>query len=108
MKVSQDPRLPLIPADATDYARRFNIQLTQIYREFATQLNALSEGYIGAVTNASIAAPTTGTWNQGDFVANSTPSELGTASSKYTIRGWRCISGGTPGTWVQCRELTGN
>lgn len=53
-------------------------------------------------------APTTGTWLQGDMVTNSTPTELGTAGSKYVILGWCCVSGGTPGTWVQNRVLTGN
>ena len=108
MRVSIDPRLPVPPVNADQYARLFNIQLTQIYREFAMQLNALSEGYLVASTNAMTAAPTTGTWNKGDFVKNSDPSELGTASSKYVIDGWKCVVAGTPGTWVQCRYLTGN
>jgi hypothetical protein len=54
------------------------------------------------------AAPTTGTWSQGDYVKNIAPIEGGTAGSKYVIRGWICVSSGTPGTWVQDRALTGN
>lgn len=57
---------------------------------------------------AMTAAPTTGTWAKGDFVANSNPSELGSVGSKYFIDGWKCLAGGTPGTWVQARYLTGN
>jgi hypothetical protein len=77
-------------------------------REHATQVNNLSEGKLSAVYNAYTAAPTTGTWNQGDFIRNSAPSELGSGGSKYVIFGWICTVSGTPGTWLQCRFLTGN
>lgn len=96
MKLNQSPRLI---ADAT---------LIREMREHATQVNQLSEGRMAAKYTASTAAPTTGQWAQGDFVANSTPSELGTAGSKYLVHGFQCIASGTPGTWVQCRFLTGN
>lgn len=77
-------------------------------REHATQINLLSEGRIAAFYTALTAAPTSGTWMQGDFVKNSAPSELGAAASKYVIEGWTCVVSGTPGTWVQKRFLTGN
>lgn len=77
-------------------------------REHATQVNLLSEGRLAAEYGATTAAPTTGTHARGDFVRNSEPSELGAASSKYVIYGWLCVTGGEPGTWVQCRFLTGN
>lgn len=77
-------------------------------REHADQVNRLSEGRISARYNARPSVPTTDTWAQGDFVANSAPSELGAAGSKYVIEGWVCVVGGTPGTWVQKRFLTGN
>lgn len=77
-------------------------------REHATKVNGLAEGRVESVTNAYTAAPTTGTHAKGDFVLNSEPTELGSASSKYIIHGWRCTVGGEPGTWVQCRFLTGN
>lgn len=77
-------------------------------REHATQVNMLTEGRISAFYQATTAAPTTGTWAKGDFVRNSAPSELGTGGSKYVIEGWTCLVGGTPGTWVQKRFLTGN
>ena len=78
------------------------------YREIAQQVNGLSEGKIAASYQAITAAPTTGTYQQGDFVTNRTPTELGTTPNKYVIDGWRCIVAGTPGTWVQSRSLTGN
>ena len=76
-------------------------------REHATQVNLLSEGRLAAEYGATTAAPTTGTHARGDFVRNSEPSELGGASSKYGIYGWLCVTGGEPGTWVECRFLTG-
>jgi pectate lyase-like protein len=38
------------------------------------------------------AAPTTGTWKQGDLV-------LSTGASATTPPGWMCVSAGSPGTW---------
>lgn len=102
MRVSQDPRLP------TASSATFLTQLTQILREFAKQLNLLTEGKIQAVTNATTAAPTTGTYQQGDKVWNSQPTEQGSASSKYVVTGWICTVAGTPGTWLPMRTLTGN
>ena len=72
------------------------------------QVNGLSEGQQSAYHSAATAAPTTGTWAIGDFVLNSAPAEAGAASSKYIIHGWRCTASGTPGTWLECRFLTGN
>lgn len=83
-------------------------ETTRFYKELAQQVNAVSEGRLAGFYTASSAVPTTGTWAVGDFVLNKAPSELGTAGSKYIIHGWRCVAGGTPGTWVQCRYLTGN
>lgn len=78
--------------------------MTYLFRDVAFQLNALSEGQLQAITNAQSSVPTTGKWNQGDFVANSTPTELGSAGSKYIIVGWRCTASGdfstTPPTFV--------
>jgi len=85
-----------------------DIDLLRVLRDIANQLNGLSEGRITNSYTALTAAPTTGTWNQGDRILNSAPSELGTAGSKYTIEGWVCTVSGTPGTWVQRRCLTGN
>jgi hypothetical protein len=77
-------------------------------REHATQVNLVSEGRIAGFYTALTAAPTSGSWMQGDSVMNTAPSELGTAGSKYVIEGWTCVVSGTPGTWVQRRFLTGN
>lgn len=83
-------------------------RLYELLRDAAIQVNGLSEGRITATYNAYTAAPTSGVWAQGDFLRNSAPSELGSSSSKYVILGWICTVSGEPGTWLQCRVLTGN
>lgn len=82
--------------------------IAEVFRAIEKQVNLLTEGRVKAVHNAYTAAPTTGKHNQGDFVRNLSPSELGSASSKYVIIGWICTVAGEPGTWLQCRVLTGN
>ncbi len=96
MKLSTTPRIVGDPI------------LTQVLRNVATQVNQLSEGRIAARYTAQTSVPTTGTYQQGDFVTNSAPTELGTTPNKYVIEGWLCVASGTPGTFVQKRFLTGN
>jgi len=85
----------------------YNRQAVQgIINDLQTQVNNLSEGVLNAKTNAQTSAPTTGTYQVGDFVANSTPSEAGGGGSKYIIIGWMCSV--SPNTFLQCRVLTGN
>jgi hypothetical protein len=103
MRVDIDARLP-----ASDDVGFLKTRLSDIHRQVAAQLNNLSEGYLAGKYAALTAAPTTGTWAQGDEVTNSEPSELGAGGSKYIIDKWRCVTGGTPGIWVEVRGLTGN
>jgi hypothetical protein len=81
---------------------------TRIVEDIERQVSLVSEGRLAGTYNAYTAAPTTGTWAKGDFVRNSNPAESGSASSKYVVLGWVCTVSGTPGTWLQCRVLTGN
>jgi hypothetical protein len=97
---------PLNPE--TQYDKQLGRKLVDYFRDLTRKVNGLASGSYNAVDNALTAAPTTGTWTTGDFVRNSSPSELGAVSSKYVIFGFICVAGGTPGTWVQCRFLTGN
>jgi Pectate lyase superfamily protein len=46
----------------------------------------------GTNISSGIAAPTLGTWKQGDIVSNSAATSGGYA-------GWICVAAGTPGTW---------
>lgn len=102
MRIEQLPKLPQSSLGV------LVIALQNYLARVAQQLNLVSEGYVTGATNASTAAPTTNTYAQGDFVRNSAPSEAGGAGSKYVIVGWVCVTGGTPGTWKECRFLTGN
>lgn len=97
MKLNTSPRVGVKDPD-----------LQRELREHAQQVNAISEGRIGGHYNAATAAPTTGMYQQGDFVRNLTPTELGTTPNKYIVTGWTCTVGGEPGTFVQTRALTGN
>jgi len=97
-KVSVDPRLPALSQPG--YAERLHTRLYEVLRDYAQALISLR--------NEGTAAPTTGTWKQGDFVWNTAPAEAGSASSKYVVIGWVCTVGGTPGTWLASRTLTGN
>lgn len=108
MRLPTDFRLPQGARPEAAWLDLLRRQLVQAFREVAQQVNGVTEGSITAITNAATAAPTTGTWKQGDFIRNSAPSELGSAGSKYVIHGWQCTVSGTPGTWLQCRFLTGN
>lgn len=99
MRLPIDPRL-------TD--KNLLFQLTTLLRDIAIQVNAASEGFLQGATNATTSAPTSGTYQRGDFVRNSAPSEAGAGGSKYVIFGWICTTAGTPGTWKECRFLTGN
>ena len=85
----------------------YNLQSLQaIFSALETQINGISEGTMSASHSARTSAPTTGEYAVGDFVKNSTPSELGAASSKYIITGWICTT--SPLTFKECRVLTGN
>lgn len=88
-----------------DYNRQ---NIFDILQRIDEQVNALSEGRMASHYNAATAVPTTGTYAKGDFIRNSNPSELGAGGSKYVILGFICTVSGTPGTWLQCRVLTGN
>lgn len=106
-KIDVDQRFPVPGMGQSQYDKDLAYRLNQAVRAIAQQVNSLSEGSQIAFYTALTAVPSTGTWAKGDFVLNSAPSELGTAGSKYIIHGWRCVASGTPGTWVQCRYLTG-
>jgi hypothetical protein len=87
--------------------RRFIFGLTGLFNRIATQFNALQKGSIDGRYTAA-AAPTAGTWKQGDIVYHNAPVEAGIATAKYVQIGWICSVSGTPGTWLQMRVLTGN
>lgn len=74
------------------------------------QVNRLSDGSINGCTTAALAPPVSNSvtiYAQGDYIRNSAPTVQGTSGSHYVVKGWLCVAGGAPGTWVQDRCLTG-
>lgn len=101
--------VPLLPQRVeSQEVRDLQQALVPLLRAVGLKVNALASGRLSAKDETATAAPTVGTWQQGDEITNSAPTELGTASSKYVVRGWMCVASGTPGTWVQQRYMTGN
>lgn len=84
------------------------ISLQRELEDHAVLLNLMTDGSLTGTNNAMPTAPTGGMYAQGDVVRNSTPTELGATNSKYVVLGFVCVLGGTPGTFVQARALTGN
>lgn len=100
---------PLLPPALEDAAsRQMLLRVLQPWmREAARRIGALASGRVAGRTTAA-AAPLSGMWAQGDFVANAAPVEAGVVGVRYVVAGWLCVASGEPGTWVQCRYLTGN
>ncbi len=100
-------KLANVPLKISSEFRRNDLvdALTAIVR----QVDGVTEGGISFIHNAASAAPTSSAvaYAKGDFIWNSSPSVTGTVGSQYTIRGWRCVVSGSPGTWVEDRGLTG-
>lgn len=101
-----DPK-PRIPPEAD----RMALRVADLFQRVNEAVNALTEGRASALYTARNAAPTVGTWARGDYVPNSEPAELGAASSKYVIYGWKRLTSGSAnvlGTdWVEDRRATG-
>jgi hypothetical protein len=104
---TKDLRLTANPGFSNPLERLI-LNLNDILSRTNAQLNLLSEGTLAAVHNAATAAPAQGKFGRGDFIRNAEPSELGAVGSKYVVAGWICVAAGEPGTWVDCRYLTGN
>lgn len=104
------PKLPTPSTDASDYERSLYSSLVRELNDIVEQVNALAEGRVVSHYNAETATPSTTTVAHeiGDFVKNRKPVEQGTASAMFIVRGWECISAGTPGQFVEVRCLTGN
>lgn len=97
MKLNQQPRVgvndPLLQKELGDHAALVNL---------------IADGKLAGTNYTAAAVPTAGTHALGDFIKNSAPAEAGSVGSKYVLIGWICTAGGTPGTLLPCRVLTGN
>lgn len=83
------------------------IGLQRGMREISQNLNSVLSGNAFNYSEGT-AAPTTGSFAANAFRRNTAPTELGVAPNKYIILGWITPAGGSPGTWYECRTLTGN
>lgn len=101
MRLDTNPRFPADP-------KLMERKLTDLFVATNKKVNQLAEGVASAVHNSATAAPTAGTFAVGDFIRNSAPAELGVPTARYVVIGWICTVAGTPGTFLQCRVLTGN
>lgn len=94
---------------AADLHKSLTVQL----RDYALQLNRLSEGKADAKYNQVSATPTTGIYAVGDFVPLVSPAEDATATvsalSKHITLGFLCVSEGSASaaSFVAVRALTG-
>ena len=68
-------------------------------------------GSVGRLLSCESAMPTTGSYQQGDYVLNSAPAVAGGAGSRYVVRGWTRLTTGSAHVlntdWVEDRGLTG-
>jgi hypothetical protein len=108
MRIDEAPQFPRPTTGVIDWIGQWLRAFSQHWLRVAQQLNGVSEGRISALHTAATAAPTAGGYLAGDIVRNAAPSEAGTGGGKHVVTGWICVVGGTPGTWVEMRTLTGN
>ena len=88
---------------------RYSQSLFQtLFGDLERQGNLLAEGRLAGRHFTATAVPTTGDFAKGDIIWNSSPAEAGSAGSKYVVLGWICTVGGSPGTLLDMRVLTGN
>jgi hypothetical protein len=97
-----------------------NLQYTEVMRELITQLlgelasidvrlDLLEASSISSRVNAvDLLSDISDPHGVGDFVPKKTVSELGAVGNKYVLFGWSCVVEGNPGTFKECRFLTGN
>jgi hypothetical protein len=102
MRLEENPLLP------TDTQANLVYTLTRVFRNIAQKVNQIGDGRLNGSDLVAASIPTTGTYAAGDFIRNSAPVEAGTAGSKFIVTGWMVTVGGTPGTLLPCRVLTGN
>lgn len=110
MRIEEQARMPVhIPQMKwEEWVRSLQITLPGYLQRVVRQLNLISDGKFDAVNLSGTTAPTTGQWSHGDVLRNSNPTEqTSVAGDNYTLFGWICVAGGTPGTWEELRINTG-
>lgn len=107
MRLEQNPILSEGGSFLFTLQRLFRL-IAQVANSTADKVDGLAGGRASAVDGKQASIPTTGDYEQGDFVKNSAPVELGIIGSKFVVEGWLNVAAGSPGTFVECRSLTGN
>ena len=100
----------------TEILRTMRVVLTEA-KKYNTKCGVVTPKFLGAYVSplgtAAASVPcTAGTYNEGDYIANTSTSEIGAAASKYIITGWDRLTTGSAHVlntdWRQRRQLTGN
>jgi parallel beta-helix repeat protein len=91
--------------DNISYTSSMNLINNQITTYVTKWANFGGDTLGGSIINGkkvfkkSGSSPTTGTWNQGDYVENTTPSVVGTAPNQYSVKGWIRLTSGSNNVW---------
>jgi hypothetical protein len=113
---SNTGRIKLIDIDAASDADEMSISQEGLAGRFFVSFPNYASGQTTRLNFKKImidepSKPSTGIYEIGDYVRNTNPSVLGSASSKYIIRGWTRITTGSGHVlntdWVEDRALTG-
>lgn len=92
----------LSSTDITTGAGTFSSDITangNIVGDAATTISGLAQVSLDTISiDTATVVPSAGTWVAGDIVINSAPTSRGTIAATGALF-WRCITGGTPGTW---------
>lgn len=78
--------------DQPDIDCIFLVDAVQIYKEYSP----LDPSYTPVTKYTASNPPSSGIWETGDIIYNSTPS---VDTNNMILLGWICITGGSPGTW---------
>lgn len=90
-----------VPVNVTPVNKTFVDKQTLITADWLNFLNQIANTPGIIPTQAASVAPTTGTWNTGDYVRNNAVTVLGVTPNQYIVDGWTCVVGGTPGQWFE-------
>lgn len=94
------------------YLEQLHRATTSQLRDFALQINRLSEGKADALYNQVSATPTTGIYARGDFLPRINPlleTATVSAAALHVVLGYLCVSEGSASaaSFVAVRALTG-
>lgn len=92
-------RVTVLPAPSGAYDVRDQTETRRLMVEAVRQVGADVDQQTRRRGTEATAAPTSGTWRQGDVVWNAAPVAGG-------FVGWVCVVSGSPGTWRTFGAIT--